>query len=142
VRPSSWLSAYYRIDDPALRRRLFDLARALAGGAERVSGRTQPAPDLAYRLGHVKRMNRRGGDPFRRLSVPDAAQNHHSGGSGAPADENGSYLPLAGGQNGGFPWFSARSRVLAASVQSGRMVTVDPVISGNYRELLRAPLTR
>ena len=32
------VSAYYRIDDPALRRRLFDLARALAGGAERVSG--------------------------------------------------------------------------------------------------------
>src|SRR6478609_8442327 len=31
------VSAYYRIDDPALRRRLFDLARALAGGAERVS---------------------------------------------------------------------------------------------------------
>jgi hypothetical protein len=27
------VSAYYRIDDPALRRRLFDLARALAGGA-------------------------------------------------------------------------------------------------------------
>src|SRR5580693_8338012 len=32
------VSAYYRIDDPALRRRLFDLARALAGGAERFSG--------------------------------------------------------------------------------------------------------
>src|SRR6476619_6764546 len=32
------VSAYYRIDDAALRRRLFDLARALAGGAERVSG--------------------------------------------------------------------------------------------------------
>jgi len=31
------VSAYYRIDDPALRRRLFDLARALAGGADRVS---------------------------------------------------------------------------------------------------------
>jgi hypothetical protein len=31
------VSAYYRIDDPALRRRLFDLARALAGGAERRS---------------------------------------------------------------------------------------------------------
>ena len=31
------VGAYYRIDDPALRRRLFDLARALAGGAERVS---------------------------------------------------------------------------------------------------------
>ena len=27
------VSAYYRIDDPALRRRLFELARALAGGA-------------------------------------------------------------------------------------------------------------
>ena len=26
------------LDDPALRRRLFDLARALAGGAERASG--------------------------------------------------------------------------------------------------------
>ena len=32
------VSAYYRIDDPALRRRLFDLARALAGGAERIAG--------------------------------------------------------------------------------------------------------
>src|SRR6195256_6049037 len=31
------VSAYYRIDDLALRRRLFDLARALAGGGERVS---------------------------------------------------------------------------------------------------------
>src|SRR5438046_10485621 len=29
------VSAYYRIDDPALRRRLFELARALAVGAER-----------------------------------------------------------------------------------------------------------
>jgi len=29
------VSAYYRIDDPGLRRRLFELARALAGGAER-----------------------------------------------------------------------------------------------------------
>ena len=29
------VSAYYKIDDPALRRRLFELARALAGGAER-----------------------------------------------------------------------------------------------------------
>src|SRR5690349_15987392 len=29
------VSAYYRIDDPALRRRLFALARALAVGAER-----------------------------------------------------------------------------------------------------------
>ena len=29
------ISAYYRIDDPALRRRLFELARALAVGAER-----------------------------------------------------------------------------------------------------------
>src|ERR671939_185358 len=33
------VSAYYRIDDPALRRRLFDLARALAGGAERAAGK-------------------------------------------------------------------------------------------------------
>ena len=33
------VSAYYRIDDPALRRRLFDLARALAGGVERISGK-------------------------------------------------------------------------------------------------------
>src|SRR5437016_10544606 len=33
------VSAYYRIDDPALRRRLFDLARALAGGGERMSGK-------------------------------------------------------------------------------------------------------
>src|SRR3954452_17146545 len=32
------VSAYYRIDDTALRRRLFELARALAGGTERVSG--------------------------------------------------------------------------------------------------------
>jgi len=30
------VSAYYKIDDPALRRRLFELARALASGAERV----------------------------------------------------------------------------------------------------------
>src|ERR1700752_4794682 len=29
------VSAYYRIDDPALRRRLFELARALALGADR-----------------------------------------------------------------------------------------------------------
>jgi len=29
------VSAYYRIEDPALRRRLFELARALAVGAER-----------------------------------------------------------------------------------------------------------
>ena len=29
------VSAYYRIDDPALRRRLFELAKALAVGAER-----------------------------------------------------------------------------------------------------------
>jgi len=29
------VSAYYRIDDPALRRRLFELARALAVGADR-----------------------------------------------------------------------------------------------------------
>src|ERR671939_1018273 len=28
------VSAYYRIDDPGLRRRFFELARALAGGAE------------------------------------------------------------------------------------------------------------
>src|SRR3954465_13915978 len=33
------VSAYYRVDDLALRRRLFDLARALAGGGERVSGK-------------------------------------------------------------------------------------------------------
>src|SRR5881227_589616 len=33
------VTAYYPIDDPALRRRLFDLARALASGAERVSGK-------------------------------------------------------------------------------------------------------
>src|SRR5947209_16921953 len=33
------VGAYYRIDDPTLRRRLFDLARALAGGAERVSAK-------------------------------------------------------------------------------------------------------
>jgi len=33
------VSAYYRIEDPALRRRLFELARALAGGAERASGK-------------------------------------------------------------------------------------------------------
>jgi hypothetical protein len=32
------VSAYYRIDDTALRRRLFELARALAGGTERLSG--------------------------------------------------------------------------------------------------------
>src|SRR6201993_4477391 len=30
------VSAYYRIDDPSLRRRLFELARALAGGVERL----------------------------------------------------------------------------------------------------------
>jgi len=29
------VSAYYRIDDPALRRRLFELAKALVVGAER-----------------------------------------------------------------------------------------------------------
>ncbi len=33
------VGAYYRIEDAALRRRLFDLARALAGGAERASGK-------------------------------------------------------------------------------------------------------
>ncbi len=33
------VSAYYRIEDPGLRRRFFDLARALAGGAERQSGK-------------------------------------------------------------------------------------------------------
>src|SRR3954447_11458063 len=33
------VSAYYRIDDPSLRRRLFDLAKALAGGAERMAGK-------------------------------------------------------------------------------------------------------
>jgi len=31
------VSAYYRIEDPGLRRRLFELARALAG-AERAAG--------------------------------------------------------------------------------------------------------
>jgi hypothetical protein len=29
------VSAYYRIDDPSIRRRLFDLAKALAVGNER-----------------------------------------------------------------------------------------------------------
>jgi hypothetical protein len=29
------ISAYYRIDDPTIRRRLFDLAKALATGNER-----------------------------------------------------------------------------------------------------------
>jgi len=29
------VSAYYRIDDPAVRRRLFELAKALAAGGER-----------------------------------------------------------------------------------------------------------
>jgi len=32
------VSAYYKIEDTALRRRLFDLARALAAGGERLSG--------------------------------------------------------------------------------------------------------
>src|ERR1700757_279903 len=34
-----WVRAYYRIDDPALRRRLFELARALAVGAERAEAK-------------------------------------------------------------------------------------------------------
>ena len=33
------VSAYYKIEDPALRRRFFELARALGGGTERVSGK-------------------------------------------------------------------------------------------------------
>jgi len=33
------VSAYYKIEDTALRRRFFDLARALAAGGERLSGK-------------------------------------------------------------------------------------------------------
>jgi transcriptional regulator with XRE-family HTH domain len=36
------ISAYYKVEDTALRRRLFELARALAGGSERLSRDTPP----------------------------------------------------------------------------------------------------
>src|SRR5262249_20860553 len=38
------VSAYYRIDDPGLRRRFFGLARALAGGPERGAGEESFCP--------------------------------------------------------------------------------------------------
>ena len=42
------VSAYYRIDDSALRRRLFELARALAVGTDRSEHHT-PRPDALRR---------------------------------------------------------------------------------------------
>src|SRR5258708_25233339 len=54
------VSAYYRIDAPALRRRLFELARALADGTERPQGklRARTTAPATHRRGPLRGIGR------------------------------------------------------------------------------------